>query len=182
MIRSVLLLGNPALRGICEAVMDFEDAQFLMEIDDLRNTLDDFRKRNGFGRGIAAVQIGILKRVVALNLGHDTFFIINPVITYRSKDLISLWDDCMSFPDFVVRVSRSKNISITYQNEGGDFVQWDDIPTAESELLQHEIDHLDGTLAIDRAISKTDIVYKSEYEKYKEFYEGSVSYSIKPTP
>jgi peptide deformylase len=89
-----------------------------------------------------------------------------------------MWDDCMSFPDLVVRVKRNRSICIEYQNEQGVNRVWDTQGIAEAELLQHEIDHLDGILAIDRAIEKTDIIYKSEYNKEKEYYNSQVDYHI----
>jgi len=87
----------------------------------------------------------------------------------------------MSFPDLVVRVSRNSKISIRYHNEKGEVVNWNDLSEAESELIQHEADHLDGILAIDRAITIKDILYKEEYEKNKNYYESLVDYRIVST-
>lgn len=181
MIRPVLLLGNPNLRESCSTITDFNNPDLKEETGDLKEALDNFRTRNGFGRGIAAIQIGIMKRMIALNLGAETFVIINPVITKRSAATITLWDDCMSFPDLVVRVIRSSRISIRYQNEKGETLNWNDLSEAESELIQHETDHLDGILAIDRAITSNDIIYKEEYEKNKKYYESLVDYRIVST-
>ncbi len=82
----------------------------------------------------------------------------------------------MSFPNLVVRVLRNAKISIQYQTEEGETVNWNDLSEAESELIQHEMDHLDGILAIDRAITNRDILYKEEYEKNKRHYESLVDY------
>jgi len=176
MIRPILLLGNPELRESCSTITDFKNPALKDEIRDLKETLEDFRTRNGFGRGTAAIQIGILKRMIALNLGRETFVIMNPIITERSTETITLWDDCMSFPNLVVRVLRNAKISIQYQTEEGETVNWNDLSEAESELIQHEMDHLDGILAIDRAITNRDILYKEEYEKNKRHYESLVDY------
>ena len=75
--------------------------------------------------------------------------------------MIELWDDCFSFPDILVKVRRHKRIEISYVDEAGErknLIAAD----ALSELLQHEIDHINGVLAIDRAISKRDIILRSE--------------------
>ena len=101
MQREVLLLGNPLLREKCSVVTDFKSKELKKEIIDLKDTLEDFRKNNGFGRGIAAIQIGIMKRIIALNLGDESFVVINPKITEQSKETLTLWDDCMSFPNLL---------------------------------------------------------------------------------
>ena len=181
MKREVLLLGNPLLREKCSVVTDFNSAELKEEIKDLKDTLEDFRKRNGFGRGIAAIQIGIMKKIIALNLGKETFVVINPKIIKRSNETLTLWDDCMSFPNLLVRVTRNSNINLEYQDENGDLKEWQKLSNAESELLQHEIDHLDGILAVDKAITLQDIIYRSEYEKNKDYYESKVGYKIIPT-
>jgi len=87
----------------------------------------------------------------------------------------------MSFPDLMVRVRRNRSLSIRYRDEKGAPQEWTDIGIAESELLQHEMDHLDGVLAVDRAIGTGDIVYMAEYRKHRELYDGRCDYSIVPT-
>lgn len=181
MNKEILILGNPLLREKCKIVDDFDDQKLKYEIIEIKEALENFRNTKGFGRGIAAIQIGILKRIIALNLGKETFVIINPVITWKSKETFTLWDDCMSFPDLLVRVSRCKSISIEYQDENRATRVWNTIGQAESELLQHELDHLDGILAIDRTIDNKDIIYKSEFEKERNYYEGKVEYVIGST-
>lgn len=181
MVKEVLILGNPMLRKKSDVISDFIHKDIKDEITNLKDTLEEYRKVNGFGRAITAIQIGIAKRMIAINLGKGTFIIANPLITYSSRETCTLWDDCMSFPDLVVRVKRSKTVNIQYDDEFGKRKYWKDIGQAESELLQHEIDHLDGILAIERAIKKTDIVYKSEYNKRKEYYESMVDYKIVST-
>ena len=181
MSRDVLILGNPILRQVSTTISNFDDPELKEEIEDLKEALETFRKEHGFGRGIAAIQIGIPKRMIALNLGKGTYVILNPEITQYSSETFTLWDDCMSFPDLVVRVRRHRSIGIEYQDEHGKEKVWDTIGIAESELLQHEIDHLDGILAIDRALEKTDIIYKREYEKEMKYYNNQVEYHIEST-
>jgi len=69
MIRPILLLGNPNLRESCSTITNFNNPELKEEIGDLKEALNNFRTQNGFGRGIAAIQIGIMKRMIALNLG-----------------------------------------------------------------------------------------------------------------
>ncbi|MDR9824120.1 peptide deformylase, partial [Vibrio sp. FNV 38] len=126
----------------------------------------EFRKRNGFGRAIAAPQCGFLQRYIALCLpGRGQFFVVNPRITWSSPETFTMLDDCLSFPDLLVRVRRHCSISIEYQTETGERKTWNDIDQATAGLLQQEIDHLDGVLAVDRALPGVDsIIWRSLYE------------------
>ncbi|MDL1894067.1 peptide deformylase [Sphingobacteriales bacterium CHB3] len=165
MKREILLLGNPVLRQKCKPVTEFDSIQLRRIVADLRDTLHDFRKRNGFGRGIAAPQIGVTQRIVFIHI-VEPLAIINPTIIRRSKRLFSLWDDCFSFPNLLVKVKRHYSIEIRYQNEMG-VKKTLKASGALSELLQHEIDHLNGVLAIDRAVDSRSILYRSEWEKFE---------------
>lgn len=178
MKREILILGDPALRQKSAEVKDFKSPEILSEMEDLKEALERFRAEKGFGRGIAAIQIGIPKRMIALNLGKGTFVIFNPEIIFRSGELFTMWDDCMSFPDLLVRVKRYKTISLRYQDEEGTPREWPNLSQAESELLQHEIDHLAGILAVDRAIEKTDLIYRMEFDKHTEFYRAKADYPV----
>ncbi len=153
---TLLTPGDPRLTETCSPV-EWPDPGLPAEIDSLHETLASFRKRNGFGRGIAAPQIGILKRFVAINLGATPFALINPTITWRSSDTFEVWDDCLSIPDKIVRVKRHKSISLTYLDEKGRLRHWKNLPPDLSELVQHEIDHLDGILMMDRRVDQDSI-------------------------
>jgi peptide deformylase len=109
-----------------------------------------FRERYGVGRAIAAPQIGVMKRLVYMYILEPVTF-INPVLDSKSEEMMEVWDDCMCFPELLVKVRRHKRCRIRYQNmDWGGEEMWleDDL----SELLQHEIDHLEGILAVSRAI------------------------------
>lgn len=161
--KEIALLGNPVLRKKCALVKDFGSDQIRQCITDLRDTLADFRRRNGFGRGIAAPQISHLKQILFINADYQGA-LINPTIVQRSRKTFTLWDDCFSFPDILVKVKRHYTVSVAYQDEDGKKKQLK-ATGALSELLQHEIDHLHGILAIDRAIDSTHIILRSEFKK-----------------
>jgi peptide deformylase len=162
-VRKILLLGNPILRARCSAVKEFSSKETQRTIVDLRDTLDDFRNRHGFGRGIAAPQIGATLSIIFIRLG-GLDALINPKVIKRSTQMIELWDDCFSFPDILVKVRRHKRIEISYVDESGERKTLK-AADAISELLQHEIDHINGVLAIDRAIRKRDIILRSEFPR-----------------
>lgn len=163
-VREILRLGNPHLRERSIPVRGFSDKKWAALVGDLQDTLGDFRTRNGFGRGISAPQIGCNSRVIVIHLDHP-LPLLNPVIVRRSHRKMTLWDDCFSFPDLVARVRRHLHVEIRYQDlEGKKHTLRAE--GALSELLQHEIDHLDGILAIDRAIDTKHIAYRSEHERW----------------
>lgn len=163
-VREILQLGNPTLRVKCTGVKSFRTPNLTALVDDLRDTLDDFRRRHDFGRGIAAPQIGITERVILIHV-DEPLTLVNPVITGRSRKLMTLWDDCFSFPNLRVKVKRHLSIDVRYQDVEGKkhFLNAQD---GLSELLQHEIDHINGILAVDRALDSRHIIFRSEYEQW----------------
>lgn len=177
LMADVLLLGDPRLRIPSAEVRAFDAEAFRS----LAATLEEFRRRYGFGRAISAPQIGIAQRFIAVNLGQGPFFVVNPVITWRSEETFTMWDDCMSFPDLLVRLARTRSISLEYVDEFGKPKEWRELDPAASELLQHEIDHLDGVLAVDRALDAEALVMRREYERNREFFDAKVDYAIVPT-
>lgn len=175
---TVLLLGDSRLRVRSEEVTSFGERRFRDDVATLHATLAEFRKQHGFGRAISAPQIGIPLRFIAVNLGKEPFTVVNPVVTGSSAATFTMWDDCMSFPDLLVRVRRSESISIEYADEEGKPQVWRDLDLAAAELLQHEIDHLDGILAVDRAMDRDSLVMRAEFERNVEHYASMVDYTI----
>jgi peptide deformylase len=150
-VREVLLLGNPKLYEVSEPV-DADEIEVLHEVvRDLHDTLMDFRALFRRGRAIAAPQIGVMKRLVYMHIKEPVVF-VNPVITEKSREMMLVWDDCMCFPDLLVKVERHTACSIQYRD-----LDWQEhemrLEGDLSELLQHERDHLDGILATSRAIN-----------------------------
>src|SRR5262249_28467289 len=105
--REILQLGNPALWKKSLRVVDTASTETRSLISDLSDTLAAFRKSTGYGRGIAAPQIGALSRIIFIRMQPTGFCgpLINPEIVWASDDRMELWDDCFSFPDLMVRVS-----------------------------------------------------------------------------
>jgi peptide deformylase len=165
-VRTVLQLGNPKLREIAKAVRDPRTAEVRALVEDLADTLAYWRKETGYGRGIAAPQIGVGLRVIFLQLpGEDPWTLINPEITARTTEKIVVWDACLSFLAIFMKVSRHREITVRYQDLER---KWHEVRAGEernlSELLQHEIDHLDGILALDRITDIRTICTREEFE------------------
>ena len=161
-VRRILQLGDPLLRAVSAPVPTPEDAAGIFE--DLRATLHEFRRTHGFGRGISAVQIGEPKRLIYIELEGRAYRLRNPVFEFQSEAKFRLWDDCFSFPDLLAYVERSVHVRIRYDGEDGTAKRLE-AEGAFSELLQHEMDHLDGVLAIDRAIGRNGLSTRGEYER-----------------
>jgi len=166
-VQPILQLGNPVLRQRCVPVTDPASPEVWDLIRNLADTLAHWRSETGYGRGIAAPQIGVLQRVIFLKLpGAEPWPLINPEIVERSKEKIVVWDACLSFLSIFMQVERHREITVRYQKLDGYVVE---VEASEdnnlSELLQHEIDHLDGILAIDRVTDVKTIVTREEFEK-----------------
>ena len=159
-VKEVLKLGNPKLYEVSEPLIKDDLNEIPGVTSDLHDTLIDFKKRYGAGRAVAAPQIGVMKRLIYMFIDRPVVF-INPILEEKSQEMIELWDDCMSFPDLLVKVKRHKGCTIKYKD-----ITWkDQTMTLEddlSELLQHEYDHLDGILAVARAIDESSFALRSE--------------------
>ena len=178
-VRSVLQLGDPLLREKSSRVEDASALEIHDLIHDLSDTLAHWRAKTGYGRGIAAPQLGVLQRVIFLKLpGVEPWPLINPEIIDRSQEKITVWDACLSFLSIFMQVERHRQITVRYQTLDGatlEFEAGDDRNL--SELLQHEIDHLDGILAIDRVKDPKTICTKEEFEKR---YRDASPYATAP--
>jgi peptide deformylase len=178
-VRPVLQLGDPLLRQKAVAVEDPTSREVHDLVRDLADTLAHWRAKTGYGRGIAAPQLGVSQRVIFLKLpGVEPWPLINPEVIECSEEKIVVWDACLSFLSIFMQVERRRQITVRYQNLDGltlEFQAGDDRNL--SELLQHEIDHLDGILAIDRVVDLKTVCTREEFEKR---YREASPYAVSP--
>jgi peptide deformylase len=177
-IRTVLQLGDPGLREVCKRVENPAGPEIRALVEDLADTLVYWRQTTGYGRGIAAPQIGSNLRVIFLRLpGENPWPLVNPEIMECSPEKIVVWDACLSFLSIFMQVERHREITVRYQDLNG---EWNEIRAGEernlSELLQHEIDHLDGILAVDRI---TDIRTMCTREEFEKRYRATSPYALR---
>lgn len=159
-IRPIILAPNALLKTVCAPVENF-DAALLEVVRDLEDT----RAAAPGCVGIAAPQVGVLQRVAivdtsqhkkhgAASSGH--LVLVNPVITQREGEKIGR-EGCLSIPDFTANVRRAVRVEVEYSHPDGTR----GVLTArdfEAVVIQHEIDHLDGLLFLDRVANvATDI-------------------------
>lgn len=159
-VREILKLGNPALYEVSEMVLEDELQKLKPVVENLHDTMMNFREEWKAGRAIAAPQIGVKKRLIYMNIDKPVVF-FNPVIEPQSEELFEVWDDCMCFPELLVKVLRYRHCCITYRD-----LDWKeqsmDLKDDLSELLQHEADHLEGILAVSRAIDGQSFALRSQ--------------------
>src|SRR5678810_263501 len=115
-LNDLLLLGDPRLYEVSEPVSYDELPLVKQWVADLDNVMQQIRARYNFGRAIAAPQLGIMKRLIYMNIDRPVVF-INPELVNLSNELFELWDDCMSFPNLLVRVKRHRSLTIKYLDE-----------------------------------------------------------------
>jgi peptide deformylase len=116
-VRRILQLGDPLLRAVSTPAGDPSAASRIFQ--DLRDTLHEFRRTHGFGRGISAVQIGEPTRLIYIEFESVAYSMVNPELEWRSDETFQLWDDCFSFPGLLVRLERAKSVVVWFRDEGG---------------------------------------------------------------
>jgi len=162
-VRPTVQVGDPLLRARCREIDDVRSPEVRRTATDLVDTLDDWVRRTSYGRGIAAPQIGESVRIVYSSLGEDRV-LGNPTITAFSTDTWEPWETCLSLSvELFGKVRRSKWVEVEYRTLDGAFRRL----RAEydlAHLLQHEIDHLDNVLAVDRMRPET-MCMRAEFER-----------------
>ncbi|WP_411679333.1 peptide deformylase [Clostridium thailandense] len=150
-VREILLLGNESLYEVCKEISQSELGKAKQIVEDLHDTMMNFKEKYGFGRAIAAPQIDETYRIIYMNFDNTSIAFINPKIEFFEDKKFEMWDDCMSYPGLEVKLYRYKKCRVYYKD-----LDWKDCVLEFegdlSELIQHEYDHLDGILAVQRAI------------------------------
>ncbi len=171
MIHEIVIYPDPRLKHISEAVTAF-DGELHTLLDDMYETMI---AKNGVG--LAAIQIGIPRRALIINIPiekeegeppeqpkENTLEIVNPTIVWRSNEMVKFQEGCLSVPGYYEDIERHAMVTIEYQDRYGErFVIEDD--TFLSIALQHEIDHLDGKLFIEKLSYTKRKKFEKEWKK-----------------
>ena len=146
-IREILVVPDPRLKLISERVDTVDD--------DLRALMDDMLETmyDAPGIGLAAIQIGVPKRVIVMDLGRDETareprFFVNPEILWRSEETAPYEEGCLSIPEIYDEVERPSKVKLRYLNYRGEQIE-EDAEGVFAVCIQHEMDHLEGVLFID---------------------------------
>ena len=165
--KQILVIPDPLLRKVSEPVNSVDT--------EVKNLMDDMLETMyaAPGIGLAAVQIGVLKRIIVIDLSKDgekknPLFIVNPEITFKSNDLISYEEGCLSIPNQFAEVKRPSSCKLNFLDYNGKKKEI----SADGLLatcIQHEVDHLDGILFIDHLSKlKKDLILKKNKKQKKE--------------
>jgi len=149
MIKEIIQKGSPILRKKCDLVTDFNNSRNV--IQDMLDTIKHIKKTYDFSRGIglAASQIGELIRIAIIESKRNHYIMINPEIIEHSDEKHNVWEGCLSFFQYRAYVPRYTSVKVKYYNQEGHekFIECEGDLAAS---LQHEIDHLDGIIYVDR--------------------------------
>jgi len=158
LLTDILPLGDPRLYQVCEPIEKHELPEVKKWAKGLDGVILQFQEKYKVGRAIAAPQLGIMKRLVCMHI-DEAITMINPELYDMSEEMFSLWDDCMCFPNLLVYLRRHKSCRIKFRDiewVEHDWLMEDDL----AELLQHEVDHLNGILATQRAIDNRSFKWR----------------------
>lgn len=168
-IPPIAQLGNPVLRQIATAIANGQDNESLELIANLQTTL-----ANSQGIGLAAPQIGVSKRLIIVASRPNARYpyaplmaptvMINPEFTPLSDKQEKDWEGCLSIPGIRAQVPRYTDIAITYTDTSGQ-TNNQTLTGFIARVFQHEYDHLEGKVYLDRVVDSHDIVAESEFLK-----------------
>jgi len=160
---TIRLYGNPILRKKSREIEKINE--------DIHKLIDDMAKLmyQNKGLGLAAPQVGILKRVIVCDVGEGLVSLINPKILWRQgKETMS--EGCLSIPGISLEVERSQEVIVEGLNKKGEKIQLGAVGLL-ARAVQHEIDHLEGILIVDRVPRKKIRPIKKELEEIKRRIE-----------
>lgn len=159
----MILLGELEIRTFDDPVLRKKAKPVARVNNSVRKILDDMldSMRAASGVGLAAPQVGISKRLVVLDVGEGPYFLVNPEIVSESDETEVQWEGCLSWPGFVGEVERPVRVLVKALDRDGK-TTWVEGEGLLARALCHEIDHLDGTMFVDKAISIAEIEEKEE--------------------
>lgn len=164
-VRDVVGLPNPVLGQPTPVIEAFDDVLRALVMD----LLDTMRASPGCV-GLAATQIGVSQRVAVIDLrghkkaptNHGELVLVNPVIEAHGETDTAR-EGCMSVPDFTGDVTRASSITLAWQDENGESYR-DEFAAFEARAVQHELDHLDGLLFLDRVVGREAVFRRRVYK------------------
>ena len=144
-LRLVRKYGDPSLKSRALEVQRFDDA-LLEEVRRMGQLMHD-----ALGIGLAATQLGVMHRVLVYRVDPDgpVSALVNPVLEWSSEDKEALEEGCLSLPSVLVDVDRPIHVRVRAQDEHGEPIMIE-ASGLEARVIQHEMDHLDGVLILDR--------------------------------
>ena len=144
-LKHVVKYGDPALRSVARPIDRFDDA-LVEEVRRMGHLMHD-----AYGIGLAATQLGVMHRVLVYRteLEGAVAALVNPVLEWASKEKETAEEGCLSLPAVAVEVERPVHVRVRAQDERGEPIVVE-ASGLEARVIQHEMDHLDGVLILDK--------------------------------
>lgn len=136
-LRNIVTVGDPVLTKKCRPVVKFDD-RLAQLIDDMKETM-----RSANGVGLAAPQVGVLRRLVVVDVGDEIVELVNPELVSESEEQQTGVEGCLSLPGEYGVVTRPMYVTVRAQDRNGDWYEYDGEELV-ARCFCHEIDHLDG--------------------------------------
>ena len=136
-LRNIVTVGDPVLTKKCRPVVKFDD-RLAQLIDDMKEKM-----RNANGVGLAAPQVGVLRRLVVVDVGDEIVELVNPELVSQSEEQQTGVEGCLSLPGEYGVVTRPMYVTVRAQDRNGDWYEYDGEELV-ARCFCHEIDHLDG--------------------------------------
>ena len=162
--KQILTIPDPLLRKVSEPVASVNT--------EVKNLMDDMLETMyaAPGIGLAAVQVGVLKRIIVIDLSKDgqkkePLFIVNPQITFKSDELISYEEGCLSIPNHFAEVKRPSSCKVNFLDYNGKKREIN-ADGLLATCVQHEVDHLNGVLYTSRLAHKNAFGFEKEITTY----------------
>lgn len=171
-VLAVLELGNPMLRQRAQPVADPLNPEIQALIADLWDTLDDLRRRRGRGHALAASVVGIPQRVMVVSFEEQRYVLINPRFERWSRRQSLGFETCLTFDCIYGQVYRPEEVVVVAIDAQG-LEQRYEISGRLARIMQHEIDHLDGLVWLDRDPDLTTICTTNEYLRQRDETSGA---------
>ena len=169
-MEKILLVPHPKLRQLAETISKVTQK----EVDISKKMIELLKKESGVG--LAANQIGILKRIVTVHIQDEekkiekTYALFNPRIKIYSKEIVKMEEGCLSLPKQFAEIERPVSIKLEYMDENNKIIE-EKKSGFESRILQHEIDHLSGKLFVDYLSSLKRNMIVKRVQKLKKMGE-----------
>ena len=167
-IREIRKKGDPCLEKVCHPVTEFNERLHLL-LDDMRETLEE-----SGGVGLAAPQVGILRRVVVVDAGDEDIELVNPEVVEVSEETQTGLEGCLSLPGKYGIVTRPEHVVVRAQDRNGDWYEYEGDEILARCFL-HEIDHLDGhmyTEIAEKMLTPEELAALEQQEADNEEDEG----------
>jgi peptide deformylase len=163
-VLDILVYPDPRLKQVSKPVTRFDDSlrSFVLDLEETMRTVPG-------GVGIAAPQVGYFERIVIVDVSgkpkikqHGRLVLINPEIVSKEGSAVGR-EGCLSVPEYTGNVARAKFITLRAQDEFGKTCEFQ-MERYEARAVQHEMDHLDGLLLLDRLVSRRDLFRRQTHK------------------